>query len=115
VKPAFEAAGVRAFIPLNVSAPFHSRYMREPMNEFATFLAGFRFAPPAIPVVANVTARPYEAKRAARHARAADRALSEVARFDALPARCRCDGISGIGPGSVLTKTDRSDQERRAR
>jgi len=60
VKPAFEAAGVRAYIVLNVSAPFHSRYMHDAMTEFATTLAGESFAAPAIPVVSNVTARPYE-------------------------------------------------------
>ena len=61
VKPEFEAAGLRAFIPLKVSAPFHSRYMQAPMNEFSGFLDQFAFAAPSIPVVANVTARPYEA------------------------------------------------------
>ena len=61
VKAEFEAAGVRAFIPLKVSAPFHSRYMRAPQAEFATFLAGHELAAPAIPVIANATAAPYAA------------------------------------------------------
>lgn len=60
VKADFEAAGVRAYIPLNVSAPFHSRYMREPQEQFAAFLADAPFAEPAIPVVANVSGAPYE-------------------------------------------------------
>jgi trans-AT polyketide synthase/acyltransferase/oxidoreductase domain-containing protein len=59
VKPDFEAAGVRVFTPLRVSAPFHSRYMEAPMRAFAAYLAGFTFAPPAVPVISNVTARPY--------------------------------------------------------
>jgi malonyl CoA-acyl carrier protein transacylase len=59
VAGSFEAAGVRAFTALKVSAPFHSRYMQAPMEEFATFLAGFPFAAPAIPVIANATAEPY--------------------------------------------------------
>jgi len=42
-----------------VSAPFHSRYMREPMEEFGGFLRGFTFAAPAIPVISNATAEPY--------------------------------------------------------
>lgn len=54
----FEAAGAR-FIPLNVSAPFHSRYMQEVTRQFAQFLAQFKFAPLAIPVIANVDAQPY--------------------------------------------------------
>lgn len=61
VKPRLEAAGARAVIPLNVSAPFHSRYMREAQAEFASFLRDFTFNAPAIPVISNVSARPYEA------------------------------------------------------
>lgn len=61
VKADFEAAGVRAYIPLNVSAPFHSRYMREPQMTFDGFLQAFSFTAPQIPVISNVTARPYEA------------------------------------------------------
>jgi len=60
VKPAFEAAGVRLFIPLNVSAPFHSRYMREPQHRFGEFLKNYHFAGPAIDVIANVNGRPYQ-------------------------------------------------------
>jgi len=61
VKAQFEAAGVRAYIPLNVSAPFHSRYMREPQAEFARSLEAVTFHPPQIPVIANITGKPYEA------------------------------------------------------
>jgi trans-AT polyketide synthase, acyltransferase and oxidoreductase domains len=46
---------------LNVSAPFHSRYMRASQKEFAAFLDGFAFRDPRVHVVANATARPYEA------------------------------------------------------
>jgi trans-AT polyketide synthase/acyltransferase/oxidoreductase domain-containing protein len=60
VKPQFEAAGLRAFIPLKVSAPFHSRYMREPQAEFDAFLQGFAFKAPGIPVVANATGTLYD-------------------------------------------------------
>lgn len=60
VKADFEAAGVRAYIPLNVSAPFHSRYMREPQMTFDAFLRQFTFAAPSIPVISNVTARVYQ-------------------------------------------------------
>jgi len=55
VKPEFEAAGVRAFIPLKVSAPFHSRYMQGPQDEFADFLASFSFGAPAVPVLNKQT------------------------------------------------------------
>ena len=51
---------------LNVSAPFHSRYMRSSQKEFAAFLDGFAFNDPKVSVVANATARPYEAGKIAR-------------------------------------------------
>lgn len=60
VKDQFEAAGVRAYIPLNVSAPFHSRYMREAQTEFAGFLHDVTFQPPQIPVISNVSGKPHE-------------------------------------------------------
>jgi len=61
VKADFEAAGVKIFTPLNVSAPFHSRYMLRAMEEFAGILQSVTFSPPAIPVISNVTATPYPA------------------------------------------------------
>ena len=63
VKADFEAAGVRAYIPLNVSAPFHSRYMREPQTTFDVFLGGFTFGAPQIPVISNVTGKRYESDK----------------------------------------------------
>jgi len=63
VKADFEAAGVRAYIPLNVSAPFHSRYMREPQAAFASFLHDLSFQTPSIPVMSNVTGQPYDPAR----------------------------------------------------
>jgi malonyl CoA-acyl carrier protein transacylase len=54
----FEKAGA-GYVPLPVSAAFHSRYMRPASDEFAEFLRGFEFQAPRIPVVSNVTARPY--------------------------------------------------------
>ena len=60
VRSQFEAAGVRAYIPLNVSAPFHSRYMREAQTRFAGMLQDVSLAAPSIPVISNVSAKPYE-------------------------------------------------------
>lgn len=44
---------------LNVSGPFHSRYMQPIQHEFESFLTHFEFKTPATPVISNVTARPY--------------------------------------------------------
>lgn len=62
VAAAFEAAGARLYQPLQVSAPFHSRYMKETAKHFAEFLQGFELNPLRLPVVANLTGRPYPAE-----------------------------------------------------
>ncbi len=49
--------GARA-IPLNVSCPFHSPLMAPAAEEMAGALAAVAVAPPKVPLVANVTARP---------------------------------------------------------
>lgn len=54
----FDGQGIK-IVPLNVSAPFHSRYMQAAAAEFAEFLRDFRFSPLQTPVISNVTARPY--------------------------------------------------------
>ena len=56
----FETAGARAYIPLNVSAPFHSRYMHEAETTFSQTLADVTFRAPAMPVLANATGKPYD-------------------------------------------------------
>ena len=52
-------------VTLNVSAPFHSRHMQPAHVEFADFLRQFSFAAPEVTVIANATARPYDASRIA--------------------------------------------------
>lgn len=54
----FTAQGIR-IVPLNVSAPFHSRYMQPAVEKFTEFLRHFTFNRLKTPVIANVTARPY--------------------------------------------------------
>lgn len=58
-KPIMEGAGVRLYMPLPVSAAFHSRYMIEAANAFDGFLASFTFNELKTPVIANVTGQPY--------------------------------------------------------
>ncbi|WP_236076177.1 ACP S-malonyltransferase [Streptomyces coffeae] len=58
----FEARGARVAV-LNVSAPFHSRYMRPTAEEFRTLLDATEFRPPKIPVIANLDARPHRPER----------------------------------------------------
>lgn len=56
----FISKGAKMYIPLKVSGAFHSRYMKEVRDEFLPFLKGVKFSPPNIPVISNVTARPYD-------------------------------------------------------
>lgn len=58
-RPLFEALPAR-FVPLNVSAPFHSRYMRPAAEEFARDLDRVHLRALRVPVIANVTARPHQ-------------------------------------------------------
>jgi malonyl CoA-acyl carrier protein transacylase len=103
VKPAFETAGVRAYIPLKVSAPFHSRYMRESMEQFAGFLDGFSFSALTVPVVANVTAEPYGADIRETLARQIGHSVRWLNTVSFLLDR-HVTEFQECGPGTVLTK-----------
>ncbi len=102
VKAAFQEAGAR-FIPLKVSAPFHSRYMRAAMDEFGAHLAEAPFAAPAVPVVANVTGRPYEPERLRE---TLGRQIGESVRWLDSILYVLDQGATDfeeVGPGTVLT------------
>lgn len=103
VRPAIKAAGGRA-IPLNVSAPFHSRYMQDAQAEFGAFIGRFDLRPPAIPVISNATARPYEP--GAMHETLARQIGSSVRWLDSmLYLLDRGVGtFDEVGPGSVLAR-----------
>ena len=104
VKPQFEAAGVRAYIPLNVSAPFHSRYMKDAQAEFSASLDNVVFNAPQIPVIANLTGKPYDAhemrqtlsQQIGNSVRWLDSIVYLLDQPDA--------EFEEVGPGSVLTK-----------
>jgi [acyl-carrier-protein] S-malonyltransferase len=50
--------GVRRFVPLNVSAPFHCALMQPAAEAMAMALAGTEVKRPVVPLVANVIAAP---------------------------------------------------------
>jgi [acyl-carrier-protein] S-malonyltransferase len=50
--------GAKRVVPLQVSAAFHSRWMRPVAEEFGRAIAATQIDAPAVPVVANVTERP---------------------------------------------------------
>lgn len=53
-----KAKGVKRVLPLAVSAPFHCSMMQPAADKMAVALAAVTIRPPAVPVVANVTALP---------------------------------------------------------
>jgi malonyl CoA-acyl carrier protein transacylase len=57
-RPLLEQGRVR-FFPLNTSGAFHSRHMRDSRDKFSKYLKKFVLSAPEIPVIANVSARPY--------------------------------------------------------
>jgi trans-AT polyketide synthase/acyltransferase/oxidoreductase domain-containing protein len=74
------------------------------MEQFASFLAGFTFAAPSIPVIANATAEPYPAdavrETLARQIGSSVRWLDTVTGLLDRGA----DTFEEVGPGNVLTK-----------
>jgi malonyl CoA-acyl carrier protein transacylase len=54
-------------IPLNTSGAFHSRHMNGAKVKFEKYVRSLTFSKPNIPVISNVTARPYESERIAEN------------------------------------------------
>lgn len=52
--------GKMRYYPLNTSGAFHSRFMSEAMSEFRAYLQAIELGELQIPVISNVTARPYQ-------------------------------------------------------
>ncbi len=115
--PAFERAGAQMFIPLQVSAAFHSRYMADAAKAFADFLAPLSFAVPKIPVVANATAQTYPTDGASESTKSllAKQITSSVQWTQSV--RFLIDqGVaqfSEMGPGNVLTRMVQQIQQAR--
>lgn len=106
VKPMFDQA--RMYVPLQVSAAFHSRYMAEAAQAFDAFLAGFTFAAPRTPVIANVTAEAYPSTDPGTTVRSLlvrqiTQSVQWTQSIRALIARGATD-FQEMGPGNVLTK-----------
>ncbi len=100
----FSAMAVRCVV-LNVSAAFHSRYMRPAQNEFEQFLKGFEFSALKRPLISNVHARPY--KQTEIRANLAEQMTHSVNWVDSVRYLMGQAGdmvFEEVGPGQVLTK-----------
>jgi hypothetical protein len=105
--------GNMVYVPLNTSGAFHSRFMTPAADEFRSYLKSFALADPKIPVIANVTGRPYE--RGAVAENLATQISSTVRWCDSVQFLLQL-GSNGaeevqfeeIGHGDVLTKLVRT-------
>jgi malonyl CoA-acyl carrier protein transacylase len=104
----FEQAGARMFIPLQVSAAFHSRYVEGAAKAFADFLTPYAFNAPRIPVVANVTAALYPTDNASNAVKALlVKQITHSVQWTQSVQFLIKQGIEDfreIGPGTVLTR-----------
>jgi len=106
--PFFERAGAQMFIPLQVSAAFHSRYMADAEKAFADFLAPMSFAAPKIPVIANVTAEPYPTENASEAVKSLlVKQITHSVQWTRSIRYMIAQGVTQFtetGPGNVLTR-----------
>lgn len=102
------ASGSKMFVRLPVSAAFHSRYMSDAANELREFLRCFTFSELRIPVMSNVTGRPYPAGSADGliKVRLVEQVTSPVRWVETirhLMSSGRVTSFKELGPGRVLT------------
>jgi malonyl CoA-acyl carrier protein transacylase len=115
VGPLFEKGGARLYMPLQVSAAFHSRYMEYASKAFADFLAPMSFAAPKIPVIANVNAQPYPTDNSSESVKSLlvkqiTHSVQWTQSIDFLISQ----GVTQfreMGPGNVLTKSVQQIQQ----
>jgi len=99
----FNDAGAK-FYSLNVSAAFHSRCMTSVEQEFARFLTQFDFKPLQCPVIANISARPYEQGKVTDYL--LQQITGSVNWYETVSwlLHQQYQTLIEIGPGTVLTK-----------
>lgn len=103
-----KAAGATGFVPLPVSAAFHSRQMVRASQVFEDFLFGFTFFPLRLPVFANVSGQPYrtEAPTTTIREMLVAQIVSPVRWHHTIVALIGCgySNFREVGPGAVLTR-----------
>jgi malonyl CoA-acyl carrier protein transacylase len=114
----FDDAGAQMYIPLQVSAAFHSRYMADASKAFAEFLTPMTFATPKTPVVANATAEPYPTSNASESIKSL--LVNQITKSVQWTRSIRFlvdQGVTQfteIGPGNVLTRMVHQIQQSKA-
>lgn len=109
-----ERAGARRVIALDVSAPFHSRYMLDAEGEFARFMDTVAFVAPHTPVIANATALPYDPGQLRETLlRQVSGSVRWIESVEYLLRRGQREFVE-VGPGTVLTRLVSDIRERTA-
>lgn len=107
--PVFEKLGARMYVPLQVSAAFHSRYMGPAARAFADYLAPMSFASPRVPVIANVTAQPYPTSNPSESVKSLlTRQIDHSVLWVQSVRLLISEGVTQfmeMGPGNVLTRS----------
>lgn len=96
--------GDMLFIPLKISSAFHSRYMQPVKEEFETYLKSFTFSNLTIPVISNVSAKPYQKDNVVKNL--SSQITSPVMWTESIQYLIRLGDMEfeEIGHGSVLTR-----------
>lgn len=106
-RSSFDKAGAM-FIPLRVSAAFHSRYMADAANAYAEFLAPFQFNALSVPVIANATGQPYPKEQPTDTIKSLlVKQIRQPVLWTQSIRYMQLEGVTEfkeIGPGNVLTK-----------
>ncbi|MCX7920826.1 MAG: ACP S-malonyltransferase [Clostridia bacterium] len=110
VQSAFQAAGAKNYVILKVSGAFHSRYMESAKMQFNEFINQFEFSIPSIPVISNITARPY--KKSEIKTNMSEQITSSVMWTDSIRYLMGKDNVEivQVGPGTAITGLVRSIQ-----
>ncbi len=96
--------GAARVVALNVSGAFHSRLMQPAVAGLAAFVAKLEIAPPSVPVVSNLEARPFESAAEIRDE--VPRQVVRPVRWHESVAFLAANGVDRyveFGPGRVLT------------
>ncbi len=98
------ARGARRAVPLPVAGAYHSRLMAPAQGPLAEALAATPVAPPRVPVVANVTARPHAGPEAIRES--LGRQVTAPVLWEPAHRRLLAEGFGRfieLGPGTTLS------------
>jgi trans-AT polyketide synthase/acyltransferase/oxidoreductase domain-containing protein len=104
VEAVFSDLGITCIPLKNVGAAFHSRYMEACVEPLGEALESVELRRPKIPVIANVSARPYDLDEVRDHLRRQIRAPVRWAESIRYLLDEGVEDYEEVGPGSVLTK-----------